>query len=50
MGKNDFFSNEKSVTVPAATDVKIEFVGQDGVTKTLKEKTPLKAGRSSTAL
>jgi isocitrate dehydrogenase len=44
MGKNDFFSNEKSVTVPATTDVKIEFVGSDGTTKVLKEKTPLKAG------
>jgi isocitrate dehydrogenase len=44
MGKNDFFSNEKSVTVLAATDVKIEFVGADGTTKVLKEKTPLKTG------
>jgi isocitrate dehydrogenase len=26
MGKDDFFSNEKSVTVPAATTVRIEFV------------------------
>ena len=43
-GKNDFFANEKSVTVPAATDVKIEFIGNDGSTKVLKEKTPLKAG------
>ena len=44
MGKNDFFSSEKSVTVPAATDVKIEFVGADGAAKVLKDKTPLKAG------
>ncbi|MEQ1858574.1 MAG: NADP-dependent isocitrate dehydrogenase [Chthoniobacteraceae bacterium] len=44
MGKDDFFSNEKSVTVAAATEVKIEFVGADGATKALKEKTPLKAG------
>ena len=44
MGANDFFSNEKSVTIPAATTVKIEFVGADGATKVLKEKTPLKAG------
>ena len=29
MGQDDFFSNEKSVTVPAADDdVKIEFVGR----------------------
>ena len=44
MGKNDFFSNEKSVTVDAATEVKIEFVGKDGAVTVLKEKTPLKAG------
>ena len=43
-GKGDFFSNEKSVTVPAATEVKIEFIGADGTVKMLKEKTPLKAG------
>ncbi len=44
MSANDFFSNEKSVVVPSATDVKIEFVAADGSTKVLKEKTPLKAG------
>ena len=44
MGKDDFFSNEKSVTVPEATDVKIEFVAADGTVSVLKEKTPLKAG------
>ena len=44
MGKDDFFSNEKSVTISGATDVKIEFVGADGFVKVLKEKTPLKAG------
>jgi isocitrate dehydrogenase len=44
MGKDDFFSNEKSVTLSDATDVKIEFVGADGSVKVLKEKTPLKAG------
>ncbi len=43
-GKGDFFSNEKSVTVAEATDVKIEFVGMDGTVKVLKESTPLKAG------
>lgn len=43
-GKGDFFSNEKSVVVPAATSVKIEFVGADGTSRVLKEKTPLKAG------
>ncbi|MGB8463918.1 MAG: NADP-dependent isocitrate dehydrogenase [Terrimicrobiaceae bacterium] len=44
MGKSDFFSNEKSVVVPEATNVKIEFVSPDGAVKVLKEKTPLKAG------
>jgi isocitrate dehydrogenase len=44
MGRDDFFSNEKSVTVPAATNVKIEFVGADGATKVLKDKTSLKPG------
>ena len=44
MGENDFFSNEKSVTVAAATDVRIEFVAADGSVKVLKDKTPLKAG------
>ncbi len=44
MGENDFFSNEKSVTVPEATTVKIEFVAADGKVTVLKEKTALKAG------
>jgi isocitrate dehydrogenase len=44
MGQDDFFSNEKSVTVPAATTVKIEFVGKDGAVTVLKDKTPLTAG------
>jgi isocitrate dehydrogenase len=43
-GNGDFFSNEKSVTVANATDVKIEFVGADGITKVLKDSTPLKSG------
>jgi isocitrate dehydrogenase len=57
MGHDDFFSNEKSVTVPAATTVRIEFVpapapagaspeaiAKAAQTIVLKEKTPLKAG------
>jgi isocitrate dehydrogenase len=44
MGKDDFFSNEKSVTVSAATDVAIEFVAEGGAVTVLKDKTPLKAG------
>jgi isocitrate dehydrogenase len=46
MGKNDFFSNEKSLTVAAATTVKIEFVGADGNTTVLKDKTTLKPGET----
>ena len=44
MSSDDFCSNEKSVTVAEATDVRIEFVGTDGETTVLKESTPLLAG------
>ena len=44
MGHDDFFSNEKSVTVTAATDVKIEHLATDGTVTVLKASTPLKAG------
>ncbi len=44
MGKEDFFSNEQSVTVPEATNVRIELVSADGNVTVLKEKTALKAG------
>lgn len=44
MSAGDFYSSEKSVTVSAPTDVKIEFVGDDGKSTVLKEKTSLKAG------
>ncbi|CAN5580001.1 NADP-dependent isocitrate dehydrogenase [soil metagenome] len=44
MAANDFFANEKSVTVSEAGPVKIEFVAQDGSVTVLKEKTTLKAG------
>ncbi|MEY4938980.1 MAG: Isocitrate dehydrogenase 2, partial [Verrucomicrobiota bacterium] len=57
MGHDDFFTNEKSVTVAAPTTVRIEFVpapapagsSPEAVAKAaqtivLKEKTPLKAG------
>jgi len=43
-GHGDFFANEKSVCVPAATDVKIEFIATDGTVTVLKQSTPLKAG------
>jgi len=44
MGKDDFFSNEKSVCVADAAEVKIEFTGKDGSTKVLLPKLNLKAG------
>ncbi|OQW30791.1 MAG: isocitrate dehydrogenase [Nitrospira sp. SG-bin1] len=44
MKGGDFFSNEKSLTIPAATTAKIEFVGADGKTTVLKEKVALQAG------
>ena len=43
-GHGDFFSNEKSICLPTATEVKIEFVRADGTTSVLKESTPLLAG------
>jgi isocitrate dehydrogenase len=44
MPANDFFGNEKSVTLPAATTAKIELVQADGTTTVLKERLPLLAG------
>ncbi|HVU17295.1 MAG TPA: NADP-dependent isocitrate dehydrogenase [Candidatus Didemnitutus sp.] len=44
MGHDDFFSNEKSLTVAAATTARIEFVGADGAIKVLLPKLSLKAG------
>ena len=44
MAADDFCRNEKSVTLPAATTVRIEFVGGDGAVKVLKDKTALQAG------
>jgi isocitrate dehydrogenase len=44
MTGGDFRSNEKSVTIPAATTAKIEFVGADGKATVLKEKIALQAG------
>ncbi|UUC44324.1 NADP-dependent isocitrate dehydrogenase [Flavobacterium cerinum] len=44
MDHGDFYGSEQSVTVTEATDVKIEFVGNDGSTTVLKASTPLKAG------
>ncbi len=44
MGADDFYANEKSVTVAEATDVKIEFVAKGGTVTVLKDSTLLKAG------
>lgn len=44
MSTGDFYGSEKSVTLEAATDAKIEFIGADGTTKILKASTPLLAG------
>lgn len=44
MGQDDFYSNEKSVTIPAETSVKIEFTSKEGQTKVLKDNLALKAG------
>ena len=44
MNGGDFYGSEKSVTVTEAGSFKIEFVGADGKTTVLKDKTPLKAG------
>ena len=43
MKGGDFRSNEKSMTTTAATDVRIEFAGQDGKTTVLKPKVTLQA-------
>ena len=44
MSGNDFYSNEKSLTVAEATTVRIEFIATDGTTTVLKEKTALLPG------
>jgi isocitrate dehydrogenase len=44
MGHDDFFSNEKSVTVPSATTVRIEFFPTDGTPVVLKDGLKLAAG------
>jgi isocitrate dehydrogenase len=44
MTGGDFFGNERSVTVPKATTVRIELLRPDGSVQVLKEKTPLQAG------
>jgi len=44
MGEHDFRHNEKSVTLPAADTLHIEFVGADGATTVLKDRLPVLDG------
>ena len=44
MTGGDFFGNEQSITIPAATTARIEFVGADGATTVLKDGLKLGAG------
>jgi len=44
MSDGDFCSNEKSTTVSAAGNLRIEFVGDDGSTTVLKEAVPVLEG------
>ncbi|WP_291864315.1 NADP-dependent isocitrate dehydrogenase [Maribacter sp.] len=44
MGAGDFQANEKSVTIPSTTNVKIELVAENGTITTLKEKIALLDG------
>ncbi len=42
MSSGDFYGSEKSVCVPAATDVRIQLIKENGETVVLKDKTSLK--------
>ena len=44
MAGGDFFANEQSVTIPAATAARIEFVSADGATTVLKDGLKLSTG------
>ena len=44
MGSNDFFSNEQSVTMADADDLRIEHVAADGTVTVLKDSVPVQAG------
>jgi len=44
MNSGDFFSNEKSVTISKNSDVKIEFIDQNGTITVLKDKLSLITG------
>ncbi len=44
MSAGDFYGSEKSMTVPDATEYRIEFVAEDGAVQLLKPAAPLLAG------
>jgi isocitrate dehydrogenase len=44
MRTGDFYGSEKSLTVSSPCEVRLEFIGDDGETRTLKEKMTLLAG------
>jgi isocitrate dehydrogenase len=44
MGQDDFRSNERSVTMAAADDLRIEHVASDGTVTVLRESVPVQAG------
>ena len=44
MSNKDFYGSEKSVTVSAATEARIEFVDSAGAVKVLKQRVPLTEG------
>ncbi len=44
MKDGDFYGSEKSAIIEKAGNLKIEFVGNDGAVKTLKEKLPVQVG------
>jgi len=44
MNENDFYGNEKSMTLEKPCDIRIEFVANNGYTKVLKEKLSLIEG------
>ena len=44
MNEGDFYGNEKSITLPEATTIRMELVGKDGQIVVLKEKLALQKG------
>jgi len=44
MKEGDFYGSEKSTTIESTDEVSIEFTGNDGSTKTLKDSFPLQKG------